>query len=116
MFLVLGSVFPPDGELHAAHRDHQGLLHGVLLPGCQAARLALHQEPVQYRLPQAFREVGDPFLINSPPSTVVSHAHSNNLSIISCSRSNRVTGVYEVTLCHVADNGSPGQTLSCYVA
>lgn len=22
--------------------------------------------------------------------------------------SNRVTGVYEVTLCHVADNGSPG--------
>lgn len=24
--------------------------------------------------------------------------------------SNRVTGVYEVTLCHVADNGSPGET------
>lgn len=23
--------------------------------------------------------------------------------------SNRVTGVYEVTLCHVADNGSPGE-------
>lgn len=23
--------------------------------------------------------------------------------------SNRVTGVYEITLCHVADNGSPGE-------
>lgn len=25
--------------------------------------------------------------------------------------SNRVTGVYEITLCHVADNGSPGETI-----
>lgn len=28
-------------------------------------------------------------------------------------RSNRVTGVYELSLCHVADAGSPGRPLPC---
>lgn len=33
---------PSDGELHPAHRHHQRLLHGVLLEGRQASRVALH--------------------------------------------------------------------------
>lgn len=32
---------------------------------------------------------------------------------LSAPRSNRVTGVYELSLCHVADAGSPGRPLPC---
>lgn len=50
-------MFELDGELHSADSHHQRFLHGVLLPGHQAASLPLHQKPLQHRLLQAIREV-----------------------------------------------------------
>lgn len=48
---------PADGELHPAGRHHQGLLHGLLFPRCQAAGLALHPQPVWQWKPAGLGEV-----------------------------------------------------------
>jgi len=68
----------PDGELHTADGDHQGLLHGLLLPGRQAARLALHQEPLQHGLPEALREV---LLRSCPARGPRDHVRSGPLTL-----------------------------------
>lgn len=60
---------PPaaDGELHPAGRHHQGLLHGLLLSGRQAARFPLHPQPVWQWEPPGLREVSLRVGVGVPP-------------------------------------------------
>lgn len=96
-----------DGELHPADGYHQRFLHGFLLPRCKAASFSLHQESLQHGLPPAFWEVHKLHQNETYLRILWSNSRWNSYSIV---LSNRVTGVYEITLCHVADNGSPGET------
>lgn len=43
-----------DGELHSARCHHQRLLHGFLLPGCQASCITLHPQSFWQRQPAGF--------------------------------------------------------------
>ena len=48
------------------------------------------------------------------PDTQLPHMDGLDLvTVPRCSHSNRVTGVYELSLCHVADAGSPGRHPPC---
>lgn len=146
------SLSSTDGELHTARGHHQGLLHGLLLARCQAARLALHPQPLWQWESAGLGEVSwapprpacpdaalcgplFPFLMLGPSEPLVPHYKwlcrvplaervtlcwvetegSEVPPVTSClppsSCSNRVTGVYELSLCHVADAGSPGRHL-----
>lgn len=99
-----------DGELHPARSHNQRYLHGVLLPGHKALSLTLYPQPFWYWKLESGRWVS--FKILKPSKHYAAPASS--LLILSCfffssiSR-NRVTGVYEVSLCHLADAGSPGK-------
>lgn len=57
-----------DGELHAAGRHHQGLLHGLLLPRRQAAGLTLHPQPVRQWEPAGLGEVRLPGWAGDSPA------------------------------------------------
>ena len=94
-----------DGELHPARSHNQRYLHGVLLQRHKALSLPLHPQSFRYWKPESSWWVSLKFQTIKTLCSV----HPADFCLFSFIR-NRVTGVYEVSLCNLADAGSPGKS------
>lgn len=95
------------GPLHPARHHHQRHLHGLLLQRRQDLAASLPQEPVWERILQNSRLVGSLSLCCALSiATDQSGCAQMKPNVI---HSNRVTGIYELSLCKMSDSGSPGE-------
>lgn len=96
-----------DGKLHAARGHNQRYLHGVLLSRHKALSHPLYSQPFWDWKPESSRWVS---LKVEPTKDNIMQFRDFPVLICFCFLfRNRVTGVYEVSLCNLADAGSPGE-------